>query len=132
LSSHLFLDILSSFFPSGYPIKTFNAFLLSNQCYMLRSSHPWSDHSNDIRLGIQITKLLIIQFPPATCYPLPRKYKYEYSPQNPVFNHPQSVFFPQCKTPSCTPIQNYTQNYGLLRFNLYVFRWEHKRFWIQW
>jgi hypothetical protein len=36
-----------------------------------------------------------MQYPPASCHFLHLRSKY--SPQHPVLNHPQSMFFPQCE-----------------------------------
>ena len=45
-----------------------------------------------------------IQFSSLACYFIPLRSKY--SPQHPIFKHPQPTFLPQCEWPSFTPIQN--------------------------
>jgi len=61
-------------------------------------------------------KLLIVQSSPS-CHVL----KTKCSLQHPVLKHPQSAFFSQCERPSFTPIQNNTQRYGFVSFNIYIF-----------
>jgi hypothetical protein len=57
---------------------------------MPRLSHfRWLDHPNNIRWSVQVMKLLIMQSSPVSCHFLPLRYKY--SPQHPVFKHPQSI-----------------------------------------
>jgi hypothetical protein len=60
---------------------------------MPHPSHtPWFDHPNNIWWSIQVMKILIMQSSPASCnFPLLRS---TYSPQQPVFKHPQFMFFP--------------------------------------
>jgi len=62
LSSHLCLGILSGLFPSGFPIKTLYAYLLSPiACYIPRPSHySRFDYPNNIWRGVEIIMLLII------------------------------------------------------------------------
>ena len=59
-------------------------------------------HPQNIRLGVQITKLFIMQFSPFPCYLVPLRPKYP--PQHPILKHPQPTFLPQCQRPSFTPI----------------------------
>ena len=66
-----------------------------------------------------VTKFFIMQFTLDSCYLVPLRAKY--SPQHPVLRQPQSMFFPQCKINSFTPIQNNWQNYSSLYFNLHIF-----------
>jgi hypothetical protein len=40
-----------------------------------------------------------------------------HSPQHPVLEHPQSVFFPECEGPSFTPTWNNRWNYSFVYFN---------------
>jgi hypothetical protein len=64
--------------------------LLTHACFMPRSSHPpWFDHLKNVWCSIQVVKLLIIQYSPAShpFSPLTSKY----SPQHPVLKHPQST-----------------------------------------
>jgi hypothetical protein len=68
----------------------------------------------------QVKKLPIMQFSPVTYYFSPLASKY--SPQNPVFKRPQSVFFSSYQRPSSIPVQNHRQNYGRVYCNIYVVR----------
>jgi topoisomerase IA-like protein len=43
-------------------------------------------------------KLPIMYYPPLPCYLVPLRAKY--SPQRPIFKHPQTTFLPQCERPS--------------------------------
>jgi hypothetical protein len=46
--------------------------LLSHSCYMPCPSHPpWLDHSNYVWWGVQVTKLLIMQFAPISRHMIP-------------------------------------------------------------
>ena len=59
---------VSSKWPS-FPTKTLYAPLLSSKCSMSQPSHSsWVYHPNNIYLGVQIMKLLIMQSPPVHCY----------------------------------------------------------------
>jgi hypothetical protein len=49
----------------------------------------------------------------------------KYSPQHPVFKHPQSVS--PLMSESVTPIQNHVQNYSSVYSNCYVFRQQKRR-----
>jgi len=51
--------------------------------------------------AVQIIKVLIMQFSPLPCYLVPLRPKY--SPQHPIFKHPQPTFLPQCEQPSVKP-----------------------------
>jgi hypothetical protein len=46
--------------------------------------------------------------------------------------YPQSMFIPWCKRPSFTPTQNNRQNYSFVYFNLYDFREETGRHFLNW
>jgi hypothetical protein len=61
---------------------------MSCSCYMPCSYHSWFHHPNNTWWKVQIMKLLIFQFPPATCYFLSRR---SYCSQLPVLKHPQSM-----------------------------------------
>ena len=67
------------------------------------------DHPKCIRWGVQITKLLIMQFPPLPCYLAPLRPKN--SPQHPMHKHPQPTFLPQWERRHFTPIQNNRHKY---------------------
>jgi hypothetical protein len=62
-----------------------------HSCYMPCPSHPpWFDHPNFVWRGVQIMKLLIMQFSLTFCYfPTLRS---KPSPKNSVLKYPQSVF----------------------------------------
>jgi hypothetical protein len=48
-----------------------------NACHMTCASHrPWFDQSNTVCRGVQIMKLLIMQFSPAFCYFIPLRSTY--------------------------------------------------------
>jgi hypothetical protein len=53
----------------------------------------WLDHSKYVWRGVQVTKHLIMQFPPISRASIPLRSKY--SPQQPVLKHPQSMFLPE-------------------------------------
>jgi hypothetical protein len=60
---------------------------------MLLPRHPvWYDHSNNTSRGVQIMKLLNIQFPPAACHFRPPTS--QYSPQDPVLKYRQVCVLP--------------------------------------
>jgi hypothetical protein len=74
---------------------------------------------NNIGWGMQITKLIIMQFSPPVCYLVPLRPKY--SPQHPILKYPQPTFLPQCELPSFAPIQNKRQIYKSVYLDLYIF-----------
>ena len=50
--------------------------LLSHACRIPRPSHAlWLEHPNEILQGVQIIKLFLVQFSPASCYFLPLRTK---------------------------------------------------------
>jgi hypothetical protein len=51
----------------------------------------------------------------------------QYSPQHPVFKHPQSMFLPSCQRPNVTPKQNLRKIYSFLSFNFCVLRQRARR-----
>jgi len=118
LYSLLRLGLPSGLFPSGFPTKTLYTPLLSpRRRYMPRPSHySRFHHPSNIGWAVQITQLLIMQFPPLPCYLVPPRPKY--SSQHPILKHPQTTFLPQCQRPSFTPIQNNSQNYSSVYLNL--------------
>jgi hypothetical protein len=66
---------------------------LSHSCYMPCPSHPPSlDHSNYVWRGVQVMKLLAMQFLPISGRFISLRSKY--SPQHLVLKHPQFVFLP--------------------------------------
>jgi hypothetical protein len=70
-------------------------------------------HPNNTGWGVQILKLLIMQFSPLPCYIIPLWPKYY--PQHSILRHPQ------WKRPSFTHIQNKRLNYSSVYLNLYIF-----------
>ena len=69
---------------------------LPHMRHMPRPSHSSRFyHPNNIGWGVQIIKLLIVQFSPLPCHLVPLRPKY--SPQHPLFKHPQPTFLPQCE-----------------------------------
>ena len=110
--SHLRLGLPSGLFPSGFPTKTpVYASPLPHTRYMPRPLHSFRFyHPHNTGWEVQIIQLLIMQFPPLPCYPVPSRPKY--SPQHSILEHPQPAFLHQCQRPSFTPIQNNRQNYS--------------------
>jgi hypothetical protein len=93
LSAYLQLGFLSGHFLSGFPTNILYAFLFLHSCYMPCPSHPtWLDYSNYICQRVQVMKLLITQFSPISRHFI--SLRSEYSPQQPVLKHPQSMFLP--------------------------------------
>jgi len=80
---------LSLRFPHQNPVC---ATPLSHTCYTPWPSHSSCfDHPNSISWGVQIIKLLTIQFSPLPYYLIPLRPKY--SPQNPILKHPNYICF---------------------------------------
>jgi len=64
--------------------------------YTRHLSHSsWFDASNNIWVGMNIMKFLIMQSSPIPYYLVPRRHKY--LPQYPIFKHPQPMFLSVCK-----------------------------------
>ena len=104
---------LSFGFPHQNPVYTST---LPHIYYMSRSPHSSRfDHQNNIGWGVQVIKLLTMQFSPLHYYHLPVRPKY--SPQHPIFKHPQPTFLNQYQRPIFTPIQNNRQNYLFVYLN---------------
>jgi hypothetical protein len=59
-----------------------------------------------------------MQFSPPSQHFFPPRSKYP--TQHPVVKHPQSVFFPSCKRPRFTSIQNPRQNYSYIYSNFFL------------
>ena len=74
------------------------------------------DRQNNIGWVVQIIMLLIMYFFPLPYYLVP--FRLKYSPQHPILKHPQPTFFPRCKGPSFTPVQNNRQNYSSVYLNI--------------
>ena len=127
LSSHLCLGLPNELFPSGFPIKTLYAPLLSP----IRAAYPAHlilfDLITRTTLGEQYRSLSSSLCSFLHLVPL----KPKYSPQHPILKHPQPPFLPQCERPSFTPIQNNRQNYSsiyILIFKVLDRKPEDKRF----
>jgi hypothetical protein len=85
---------------------------LSHARYMPRPSHhPWHYQPNNIWWSVHILTL-IMQSSPASRHFLPLVYKY--SPQYPVPENPQSMFFSLCERSNFTHIQNKKRNYDFI------------------
>jgi len=77
--------------PFRFPTKILYGFLISHECYMHHPSHPpWFDHPNSIWWSVQVMKLLIMYFSPASHHFFPLKSKC--NPQHPVLKQPQSIY----------------------------------------
>jgi hypothetical protein len=101
---------LSFRFPHQNPVYTSP---LPHTCNMPCSSHSSQfDHMNNICWGVQIIKLLSMQFSPLSCY------LSKYSPEYHILKHPQPMFLLQCEWPSVTPIQSNRQNYSSVYLDL--------------
>ena len=74
---------LSLRFPHQNPVFTSP---LTHMRYMPHPSHSRFNHPNNIGWGVQIIKLLIIQFSPLLRYLLPPRPKY--SPRHPILKYP--------------------------------------------
>ena len=73
----------------------------------------WVARSEDtgyLRASKYVAKLVIENVCPTACYFL--RFRFKYSSQHPVFNHPQSIFFFQCDNLNVVPIQNNQQKYN--------------------
>jgi len=91
LPSQLLLVPRSDLFPSGFPSKILYASHLSHMCYMICSSHPpWFYHCNRSWRTVQVMKILVTRFSSRSYHSI---FTSKYSPQHPVFKHPQFMFF---------------------------------------
>jgi len=92
-------------------------FPLPLTCHMPCPPHSYRfDDPNNIRWGVQTSKLLIMQISLIPCYLAPPRPKY--SPQHPILKHPQPTLLPQCGQPNFTHKQNNGQNWSSVYFNL--------------
>ena len=121
LSSHLCLSLRSCLFPSGFSTKTLYTRLFSP----IRATCPTHpillDFITRTILGVEYRSLSssLCSFLHSPCYLVPLRPKY--SPQRPIFTHPQPKFLPQCGRPSFKPTQNNRQNFISVHLNLYSF-----------
>jgi hypothetical protein len=92
LSTPLCLCLPSGLFFAGFPTVIIYAFLFSPIRATCSAHPPWLNHSNYTWRGVQVMKLLIMQFPPNSCHFIPLSSKY--SLQHPVLKHPQSMVLP--------------------------------------
>ena len=116
-TSHICLGFPRGIFPSGFAIKTMYAPLLFPVCAIcLTHLIPLIDHPSDIWRGVQIMKLLIMQFPLVPCYLILVRPKY--LPHYPILKHFHPFFLPLYMRPSFTP----TENKGEIRVpNILIF-----------
>jgi hypothetical protein len=82
----------------------------------LPSLSSWFDQKNNIRLGVQIIKLLVTYFPPFPCYLVPLRPIYPL--QHLLLVPPQPMCFPSCNRPSFTPILNNSETTVLYILNV--------------
>jgi hypothetical protein len=88
ISSHLCQGPHSGLVPYGFPTKSYNHSSSSHACYMACLSHPpWLNFNYTWR-AVQIMKLLILQFSPASHYSVPLWPKH--SPQQ--FSNTSSLY----------------------------------------
>jgi hypothetical protein len=81
-------DFISCRFPHLHPVGASD---LPHTCHTPRPSYPpWFDHT-DIWRGVQIMKLLTVQFPRVSCYLFLLMSKY--LPQHPILEYSHVVFF---------------------------------------
>jgi hypothetical protein len=93
LSTHYVLVFLVVSFLLGLPTYILYVLLLSPICATCSTSHPPGvDHSNYTWRGLQVMKLLVMDYYPTSCHFICLRSKY--SPQHPVLGHPQSLLLP--------------------------------------
>ena len=121
LSSHLCLGLPSGLFPSCFPTKTLYGHLPS----------PYMQHAPPISFfstwslewywqGVQVIKLLIMQFSPLPCY---LSFLGPNILNTTLFSNVlRTTFLVQHERPSLTSIQNNRQSYSYGYLNLYVVR----------
>lgn len=78
LSCHQYLHLRNGLFPSGFPIKILDAFLLfpMRATYPTPSHPPCLDHPDNTWWGVQIMKLLTMLFSQVCCCFLSLRSKY--------------------------------------------------------
>jgi hypothetical protein len=85
LSTHLRLGLPSGLFLLAYTPISYMDTSSTHSCYMPRQSNPpWFDHSNYVWRGVQVMKLLTIQFSPISRHFISLGSKY--SPQHATNN----------------------------------------------
>jgi hypothetical protein len=108
----LHLGLPSGLFPSGFPIKTLSAPLLSSPIHATCPTHliileliNWIIFGEEYRsLSSSLDSFL---HSPDTLFLLGPNI------QHSILTHPQPMFLPHCEWPSFTPIQNNTKNSAL-------------------
>jgi hypothetical protein len=80
---------------------------------------PWLDVSNYVWLIVQVMKLFIMRFYPASRHFVSSDQIFSSAPNS---QHSQSTFLPECMRASFTPIQNHRQNYSFIYSDFYVLR----------
>jgi hypothetical protein len=127
VSSYPSLDLPNGFFPSSLPTKTLNE-LISCACYM-----PCPYHSSYyIWRRLQVTKLLVTQFSPASYYFIPLGSKYLLS--NVLSNTLNPCSSPNVRDQVSHPYKTtakMTVSHNLI-FMFLDNRQEDKRFWTEW
>jgi hypothetical protein len=119
-SPHAWVSPLVSF-PQVSPQKPCTRLSPPHPSYMPQPSYSSRFyHPHDSGWGVQIMMLLIMKFSPLPCYLVHLRPKY--SPQHPIFKHPQSTLLSQCQRPCFTPIQNNRQSYISVYLNLHSIR----------
>jgi hypothetical protein len=95
-----------------HPLLLDNSNLLGEE-YKLRSSSLWTFLHSPITSSLFSPSILLSTLP---------------------LKHPQPVLLRYRRRPTCTPIQNYRQNYSLciLMFMFFGSRREDRRFWTEW
>ena len=110
LFSHLRLGLPGDLYSPLFPTKTlFEPLLL-----LVRATchHPsLFDSSNGIWWGVEIMKLLLMQFSRVSCYLVPNIFV-----RTLLLENPQRTLFPQYERPRFTPIQNNSKIIVLLQF----------------
>jgi hypothetical protein len=93
LFSNLRRGLSSGLIHSCVPYQNPVRISLHDTCYMPRLSHSsWFDHPNNMWWWVQTIKLLAMTISPIPCHLVPLRAKF--LPQDPILEHPQSMFRP--------------------------------------
>jgi hypothetical protein len=99
-------------FPKVSPPKPCTRLSPPHPSCMLRPSHFYRFyHPHNSGWGVQIIKLLIMKLSPLPCFLV--RLGPKYSPQHPIFRHPQATFLSQSERQSFTPIQKIFKFLGI-------------------